>query len=106
MSAPSPPPTIPSRIFAPVLASLRPSMAIDRLPSLQPECAADLFLVDYAAGVIVKRLLGDADDVAPDKVGAFARAVLRVLEGAFPLEHRPGRVAVLQIGRASCRERV
>src|SRR5208283_2404501 len=57
MKAPSPPPTIPSLILPPFLASLRPSMAMDLLPSLQSKRAVDLLLVDRAGGVIVERLL-------------------------------------------------
>jgi hypothetical protein len=41
MKAPSPPPTMPSLILPPFLASLRPSMAIGFLPSLQSERALD-----------------------------------------------------------------
>src|SRR5271157_4268106 len=96
MKAPSPPPTMPSLIFPPVLASLRPSMAMNPLPSLQSERALDLLLVDRGAGEVVKRLVGDADDVVLDELGALARPVLRVLEAAFPFEHRPGRISVLR----------
>src|SRR5271163_649174 len=96
MNAPSPPPTIPSLILPPFLASLRPSMAMGLLPSLQSERAVDLLLVDRAGGEIVERLVGHADHVLLDELSALARAVLRVLEAAFPFEHRPGRVAVLR----------
>src|SRR5208283_5791214 len=58
--------------------------------------AFDLLLVDRDAGEIVERLLRHADDVMLDELGALARAVLRVLEAAFPFEHRPGRIAVLR----------
>src|SRR5271166_3685940 len=84
MKAPSPPPTMPSLILAPVRASLRPSMAMALLPSLQSERALDLLLVDRGAGEIVERLLGHADDVMLDELGALARAVFRVLETALP----------------------
>src|SRR5579871_1135369 len=96
MNAPSPPPTMPSLILPPALASLRPSIAMVLLPSLYSERAVDLFLVDRSAGEVVERLLGDADDVMLDEVGALARAVLRVLERAFPFKHGPGRIAVLR----------
>src|SRR5271166_789700 len=96
MKAPSPPPTMPSLIFPPVLASLRPSMAMNPLPSLQSERALDLLHVGRAASEIVERLLGDADDVLRDELGPLARPVLRVLETALPFEHRPGRIAVLR----------
>src|SRR5271166_4471836 len=96
MKAPSPPPTMPSLIFPPVLASLRPSLAMNPLPSLQSERAPDLLLVDRGAGEIVERLLGHADHVMLDELGALGRAVLGVLEAAFPLQHRPRRVTVLR----------
>src|SRR5208337_2380589 len=96
MKAPSPPPTMPSLILVPVRASLRPSMVMGSLPSLQSERALDLLLVDRAAGEVVERLLGNADDVMRDELGALARPVLRVLEAAFPFEHRPGGIAVLR----------
>src|SRR5208337_2497268 len=96
IKAPSPPPTMPSLIFAPVRASLRPSMVMALLPSLQSERALDLLLVDGGAGEIVERLLGDADDVLRDELGALARPVFRVLETALPFQHRPGGIAVLR----------
>src|SRR5438552_16987057 len=68
MKAPSPPPTMPSLILPPFLASLRPSMAMALLPSLQPERALDLLLVDRRASEIVERLLGHADDVMLDEL--------------------------------------
>ena len=36
---------------------------------------------------IVERLLRDADDVLLDERRAFARAIFRMLERAFPLQH-------------------
>src|ERR1700728_1967554 len=96
MNAPSPPPTIPSLILPPFLASARPSMAMNLLPSLQSERALDLLLVDRSAGKVVERLVGDADELMLDEVGALARPILRMLEVAFPFEHRPGRIAVLR----------
>src|SRR5271166_246893 len=96
MKAPSPPPTMPSLILAPVRASLRPSMVMALLPSLQSERALDLLLVDGGAGEIVERLLGDADDVLRDELGALAPPVFRVLETALPFQHRPGGIAVLR----------
>src|SRR5579863_4222832 len=95
MKAPSPPPTMPSLILPPFLASPRPSMAMVLLPSPYSERTVDLLLVDGSAGEVVECLLGDADDVMLDEVGALARPVLGVLERAFPLEHGPGRIAVL-----------
>ena len=46
-------------------------------------------IVAGAAGEVVEGSLGDADDVVADKGGTFASAVLRVLQTAFPLQHRP-----------------
>src|SRR5215217_6122052 len=55
----------------------------------EAQSPSDLRLVAGAAGKIVEGSLGDADDVIADEGGAFARAVLRVLQTAFPLQHRP-----------------
>src|SRR3954464_478048 len=46
-------------------------------------------IVGACPGKVVERALGHADDVMLDELRAFARAVLRVLERAFPLQHRP-----------------
>ena len=46
-----------------------------------------------AAGEIVERLVGDADDVVGDELRALARAVLGVLQAALPFQHRPRVVA-------------
>ena len=54
-------------------------------------------------GEIVERLLGHADDVLPDELGAFARAVLGVLQRAFPFEHRPAVIVVLGELARRCR---
>src|SRR5438477_10806244 len=86
MKAPSPPPTIPSRMRG---------SAMSRIPIDLSQCsgeaqrAPDVRLVACAAGEVVKGLVGDADNVVADKGGAFARAVLGVLQTAFPLQHRP-----------------
>jgi len=48
-----------------------------------------------APGEVVEGVLGDADDVALDERRALGRALLGMLEGAFPLEHRPAVVVVL-----------
>src|SRR5271165_6665506 len=89
MKAPSPPPTMPSRMRPPAFASLRPSMAISSLLSLESERAFDLVLVDRPSGEIVERLLGHPDHMMLDELGAFARAVLGMFEAALPFEHRP-----------------
>src|SRR5208337_449101 len=90
MNAPSPPPA-PAALG--VAASLDGHSCFS---SNEPERAIDLLLVDCAAGEIVERLVGDPDDVMLDELGALARAVLGVLQTAFPLEHRPGRIAALR----------
>ena len=55
------------------------------------------------AGEIVEGLLGDADDVIADEGRAFARAVLGMLQAAFPFQHRPAVVAVLARAWRRCR---
>ena len=56
-------------------------------------------LVAAAAGEIVERLLGNADDVSVDELGPFTRAVFRVLEAAFPFDHRPaGKIVARELG--------
>src|SRR5882724_6545436 len=64
-------------------------------PSVDAEHAPVGGLVGAGAGEIVEGLLGDADDVVGDEPGAFARTILRVLETAFPLQHRPAGEVVL-----------
>ena len=49
----------------------------------------DLRRVARAAGEVVKGSVGNTNDMVADKGGAFACAVLRVLQTAFPLKHRP-----------------
>ena len=61
-----------------------------------PSIALICFLSVPAAGEIVERLLGDADDVVLDERRALARAVLGMLQRAFPFEHRPAVVIVLR----------
>src|SRR5580704_8359131 len=95
MKAPSPPPTMPSLILPPSEASLRPSIIVS-YPLDQAERACDLPLVDLAAGEVVERLLGHANDVLRDEFGALARAVLGMLQAALPFQHRPRRIAVLR----------
>src|SRR5271157_1563870 len=97
MKAPSPPPTMPSLIFPPVLASLRPSMAMNPLPSLQSERALDLLLVDRGAGEVVKRLVGDADDVVLDELGALARAGVLDVERLDPLVVDVDEVEIIEL---------
>src|SRR6202040_400057 len=55
----------------------------------QTQHAPCLCAVDRAAGEIIERPVGNADDVVSDKACALAGTVLGVLQAAFPLEHRP-----------------
>src|SRR5260370_9675860 len=55
----------------------------------QAEHLAVRKIVGTCPGKIVEGALGNADDVILDELRAFARAVLRVLERAFPSQHRP-----------------
>src|SRR4029079_9285516 len=86
IKAPSPPPTIPSRIRGAVM-SRTPVDLFGR--SGEAQGPPDLSRVARAAGEVVKRPVGDADDVVADEGGTLARAVLRVLQAAFPFQHRP-----------------
>src|SRR3546814_19207423 len=47
-----------------------------------------------AAREIVERLVGLADHVRGDEGRAFARAVLGMLQAAFPFEYRPAGIAI------------
>ena len=46
-------------------------------------------LVSAAIGKIIKGAFGDSDNVIGNELCAFARAVLRVFQAAFPLDNRP-----------------
>src|ERR1700722_11650788 len=48
-----------------------------------------------AARKIVERSIGDVNDSFPHKLRALRRALLRMLDAAFPLHHCPTRVVVL-----------
>ena len=52
-------------------------------------------MVHAAGREVVEGAVGHADDVALDKGRTFGRAVLRMLETAFPLEHGPAVITVL-----------
>src|SRR3954447_11051066 len=67
-----------------------------RTSSTQAEHLAIRKIVGACPGKIVEGALGHADDMMLDEIRAFARTVFRVLERAFPLQHRP---AVEIIGR-------
>src|SRR2546421_881350 len=52
--------------------------------------------VGAGAGEIVERLFRHPDDVVGDKLRAFARAVLRMLDATLPLEYRP--TGIVELG--------
>jgi hypothetical protein len=62
--------------------------ALPSAHSSKTQHAPGLRIVSRAAGEIIERSVGDADDVVADKGRALPRAILRVLHTAFPLEHR------------------
>src|SRR5882672_11993647 len=93
MNAPWPPPTMPRRMRRGTASVFAPSIAM--APSLAD--AQHLLVrgrVHAAAGKVVKRALGHADDVVGDERRTFARAVLRVLDAALPFQHGPAGVVV------------
>src|SRR4051812_29074066 len=94
MKAPSPPPTMPYLIL-PSALSLLPVIAIV-FPLRKTQGAAIGLLIDAGGGEIVEGLLGHADDLVLDKLGTLARAIFRMLDAAFPFQHRPALVAVLR----------
>ena len=55
----------------------------------ETEKAAVGGIIDTAFGEIVEGPLGHADDVVFNEASAFARAVFRMFQRAFPLQHRP-----------------
>src|ERR1700722_14503713 len=57
--------------------------------SAQAEHLAICRVVSAGIGEIVEGALGDADDVPANEFGALSRAVLGVLQRAFPFEHCP-----------------
>src|SRR4051794_16446154 len=59
-----------------------------------PQHASNLARVDFARGKIVERFLRYLDDVALDERRTFGSALLRILEAAFPFEHRPAVVII------------
>src|SRR5437867_5469007 len=82
MNAPRPPPTMPS------LSGWAMSGDAEHT-AIRGEVGA-------GAGEIVERLVRHPDDVVGDELRPFAGAVLRVLEAALPLEHRPTGIVVLR----------
>src|SRR3954447_4667031 len=60
-----------------------------RTSSSQAEHLAVRKIVGACPGKIVEGALGHANDMMLDELRAFARAILRVLERALPLQHRP-----------------
>ena len=63
MKAPSPPPTMPSRIRRPALPAEFFASIVMAAPALQAQHPPGLLRIGLAAGEVVERLLGDADDV-------------------------------------------
>src|SRR5947207_11138646 len=55
----------------------------------QAEHLAVRKIIGACSGKIIEGALGHADDVTLDELRAFARAILRVLERALPLQHSP-----------------
>src|SRR4030095_13522749 len=97
MKAPSPPPTIPRRIRASALSRPRPSIGMLCPLFLSNAQHAPVGREVRAAGrEVVEGALRHLDDVVADEDGAFARALLGVLDAAFPLQHRPALEAVLR----------
>src|SRR5262245_49175058 len=98
MKAPSPPPTMPSRIRFTSLCS-RPSIAMGLLCSLedrvQPEHASVGSRVGAGRGEVVEGGLSHSDDVVADESRAFACPILGVFQAALPLQHGPGVIVVL-----------
>src|SRR5213593_1224850 len=82
MNAPRPPPTMPSRSGWTI--------------SGDAEHPAIRGLVGAGAGEIVERLVRHPDDVVGNELRPFAGAVLRMLDAALPLEHRPAGIIVLR----------
>src|SRR5450631_3824079 len=79
---------MPSLMRPPLLSYPLASIAT-RTSLSQAEHLAVRKIVGARSGKIVEGALGNADDVMLDELRAFARAVFRVLERAFPLQHRP-----------------
>src|SRR5258706_2856105 len=90
MKAPSPPPTMPRRMRLSCFIFSSPGEASKAQHPLQ------LRSIGARPGKVVERLLGHPDDVIADEPRTFRRPLLRMLEAAFPLEHRPAFVAVLR----------
>src|ERR1700730_13893856 len=80
MKSPSPPPPIPRRMRGSAIVCSCSG------ETQHPPC---LRSVNRPAGEIVEGPVGDTNDVVADERRAFARAVFRILQAAFPLEHRP-----------------
>src|SRR5438552_9034028 len=95
MDAPRPPPTMPSRSGGDVRASDVASTMLGFPPSGDAEHAPIGGHVGAGTGEIVERLFRDPDDMIGDELRPFARAILGVLETAFPLQHRPAGIIVL-----------
>src|SRR6188474_1256685 len=94
MNAPWPPPTMPRRMRRGAATPLLPSIVICVSRSTDAEHLLVRRQIDAAAGEVVERPIGNADDVVGDEDCALPCAILRVLEAAFPLHHRPAREVI------------
>src|SRR5690606_14675409 len=63
---------------------------------LQSEDAPVGSLVGAGGGKVIKAPVGGADHVPADERRTLARAILRMLQAAFPFEHGPALIAVLR----------
>src|SRR5450755_4722766 len=79
---------MPSLMRAPLMSYPLASIAT-RTSLSQAEHLAVRKIAGACSGKIVEGALGNADDVMLDELRTFAGAILRVLERAFPLQHRP-----------------
>src|SRR5690606_32913840 len=86
----------PRRDIVDVITSPPRSVPASRGMDSKPQHAAQRPWTGAAAGKVVERVFGHADDVVADEGRALARAVLRVLQAALPLQHRPAPEVVLR----------
>src|SRR5690606_24786619 len=88
MNASRPPPTMPRRMRREAVV-LEPSIAIWSSRSGNAEHAAVGGVIGAAIGEIVEGTFGDPDDVVGHELSTLARAVLGMLQAAFPFDHGP-----------------
>src|ERR1700690_3868874 len=92
MNAPRPPPTMPRRRRRETEPSSLPSIAM----SADPQQFAVRRVVGAAAGKVVERPARRGDEMPGDERRALVRALLAVLDAAFPFQHRPAVEPVLR----------